>query len=182
MQLKALGATPDLTRSVNNETEVAMKISIASISLLFLAVSTAQAAGKTQLHFNALPLNETISFDDLEGLCYAGDPAGVGAVIDNLIEKEVVAYWSTILAIRYGKKTEVREHMQFTQDQKGNLIERNGDAEPLTAEELDDLGHTELLAEWNAYPRKSKEVWVFSNIGMQGDGTELYLTKIPACK
>lgn len=108
---------------------------------------------------------------DLEKLCYAGEPAGVKAAIEQLIADGALAEYVGLLAIRTPQSTEILD-----QDLLG---EKGGKLFEVFAE---DSAHPRITRRWNRYNPSSGEVLVISNLAWQGDGTEMYLSVIPRCQ
>lgn len=162
-----------------------MKNTFALLAALFIVSAPAFAnPAKTELRFKPLSAEDIANgygqdLDELQDLCYVGEASGVEAAIDAEIEKDTINYWSTVLAIRYGTAKKIVDTDIFAEDAKGKLIEIQ-DGEPLDLDS--EYGHPAILKQWNAFNTKSKDVLVLSNIGMQGDGTEMYATVIPPCK
>lgn len=162
---------------------LALALALLALATPALATSTpngcnnALTAKRATLHFSGLSPKEIAAgyrdeLSDIEDLTYQGDPALVGQAIDQLIEEELIADWSNVLAIRYPGGTELREKDRLALDDKGKL------SEIILDEENDDLYHQDLVDLWNGFDTSKGDILVLSDISYQGDGTEMYATVI----
>ncbi len=152
------------------------------MALAISSVSVLASEPKAKLRFKPLdPVQVaegySASFNELEDLCYTGDVADIGFALDELSANGTVSDWETVLAIRVGdQRTEIRATDQFELDDAEELMEIFE-----TEYDLEEYGHPDMMEWWNAYDRSSDTVYVLTNSGYQGDGTELYGIEIPRC-
>jgi len=99
-------------------------------------------------------------------VCYRGAISGVVKVIDGMSDNFLTSEQG-ILAIRYGKTKIIRSDEFKSEKKLRAYYEGNADEE---------------VNAWLDFDEISKSVLVMSNLGPQGDGTELYATKIKPCE
>jgi len=104
-----------------------------------------------------------------ENACYIGDITAIPALIESLLGNFVYED-DGILAIGAGSTKVIKDEAFKSRD---GLKERfQGEYETNLKE----------INAWLGYKKTDKTAIVMSDLGQNGDGTELYLTKIPACK
>ncbi len=104
----------------------------------------------------------------LESICYIGEMGEVPYSLRALLEEEKLERDQGIVAIRYGQSKVISFEDEFFE----------------TSEEWMEFQMEEnpkVVEAWKSYDTSSKEVLVISNLGPEGDGTELYLTIMPPC-
>jgi len=104
---------------------------------------------------------------DFPAICYRGNPVRVMEVIAGLLGA-VFQEDQGIQASRYGKT-------KLISIDKDQFFETNAE---VRAEHM--INNPKEVALWEEYDTKSDTVLVLSDLGPQGDGTELYATEIKA--
>jgi hypothetical protein len=125
-------------------------------------IDAAQTVSQTKLYFAI----DNGYFYQYPTLCYRGEISGVVDVIDGM-QNGFMTNEQGILAIRYGD-TEIKRSDEFKSEE--------------TLKEYYGEDREDEIAEWNDFDTKSDDVLVMSNLGPQGDGTDLYATTISPCK
>jgi len=103
---------------------------------------------------------------EFPAMCYRGDTKEAVAVFDGMLGGFLTDEQG-IQAIRYGKKKDIRS--DFFKSDKA-LDEAYGEMDP------------EGVAAWKDYDDSSDSILIMSDLGAQGDGTELYSTYIEKCE
>jgi hypothetical protein len=105
---------------------------------------------------------------EFPAICYRGKTEDVPEIITSLMGS-VFQDEQGIQAIRHGEK---------------KIIYWDGFFETATAEAREEytVNNPDDVAQWNNYDKKSDTVLVMSDLGPQGDGTELYSTEIKRCQ
>jgi hypothetical protein len=100
-------------------------------------------------------------------ICYRGSPAKAVKILDAMAGN-FFQDTQGVLAIRYGKTTKIL-WKEFTEN-------------PEVRQNYIDNGAEGYLLAWDNYDTKSDTIAVLSDLGHQGDGTELYFTEIKRCQ
>ena len=104
-------------------------------------------------------------FHSYPAICYRGPAAGVEGLLNDL---QAVFFEDEFLAIRYKNQKHVI------------LDEFNGDEKELS--DYYDGTEDDEIGQWVNFNEKSDSVLVMSNLGPNGDGTELYAKEIKPCR
>ncbi len=128
--------------------------------LLINRIEAAEKALGQEYHF----VIEYGYFYEFPTICYRGQNSDVPAILEAMTGT-FLSDEQGILAIRYKDKTLITDD-NFSSAAKLNEAYEGGNDE------------TEI---WLNYDKRKDDVLVMSNLGPQGDGTELYATFIKAC-
>ncbi|MBI1859865.1 MAG: hypothetical protein HYR96_02980 [Deltaproteobacteria bacterium] len=141
------------------------KNAIAYWKILMKRVEDANKAGiyKSELLFTI----DHGYFYQYPPMCYRGKIEEVVPVIDGMMKDNFLTSEQGIFAIRWGSQTDIRDD-SFKSEKAIN--------------EYFDGMNEEEIAEWVNFDKRSKNVLVMSNLGPQGDGTDLYATTIKPCR
>jgi len=131
-------------------------------NILMKRLEAAQVTSEEQIHSY---IDNTYYYEYPE-LCYRGKMSEVVKVLDGM-NGNFLTNEQGIHAYRYGKKKDIRSDIFKTEK---------------SIREVYDEQRPEDVEEYLAYDEKSDAVLVVSDLGAQGDGTELYLTYIKPCK
>jgi len=131
-------------------------------NILMKRIEAAQSTSKEEIHSY---ISSTYYYEYPE-ICYRGKMSEVVKVLDGMNDN-FLTNEQGIHAYRYGKKTDVRSDL-FKNEK--------------SIREAYDEQRPEDVEEYLAYDENSDAVLVVSDLGAQGDGTELYLTYIKPCK
>jgi hypothetical protein len=146
---------------------VVSKTDVPYMKLIEKRVDAVNEAFKdTYLYFNG-----TNSYmHDMEDMCYRGKPSEVKAIITalrgTLFQEDQGLY-----AVRYLDKKSIFAGMSKI------FFENNAEMR----QGYEENGNT-AITEWDNFDTSSDTVAVISDLGPEGDGTELYLTEIKRCK
>ena len=122
-------------------------------------------AYKTEMHFD---INSGY-FYEFPAICYRGKTEDVSVIIDAMMKDNFLNSEQGLLAMRWGTHKDVRSD-QFKSDE--GLREYY--------QQWGDENENEIKS-WVKYNTKSENVLIMSDLGPQGDGTELYATVIKPC-
>ncbi len=98
-------------------------------------------------------------------ICYRGDATDVPAIMNGMLDTFLNSEQG-ILALRYGKETIIHDDRFKSKASLNEAFEG---------------GNNETKA-WLNFDQHSRSVLVMSDLGPQGDGTELYTTYIKPCR
>jgi hypothetical protein len=128
---------------------------------LMARIEAAQELWPQELHM----LIDRAYLYEMPEICYHGSPARVMRLIEKMSGKFFHGDQG-YFAIRYGHTKTILDPENFAEDSK--LNERFPDRE-------------DIVDEWLNYNPLSSDVLILSNLGPQGDGTEVYSTRIRRC-
>ena len=100
-------------------------------------------------------------------ICYRGTTSKAVKILDAMVGN-FFQETQGVLAMRFGKTTKIL-WKEFSEN-------------PEVRQNYIDNGAEDLLAAWDTYDTKSDTIAVLSDLGHQGDGTELYFTEIKRCQ
>ncbi len=125
-------------------------------------IEAANKISKTELRF----VIESGYYYEYPEICYRGMAAEAVEILDamlgNFLNEE-----QGVLAVRYGKTKIVKSDFFKTEKALREAYEENDSRE---------------VAEYLDFDGKNGDILVMSDLGPQGDGTELYATRIKVCK
>ncbi len=105
-------------------------------------------------------------FHEYPPICYKGSISGVPAMIHSMLGSFLTDE-QEVMALRYGKKKIINSNDFKTDEELVKVHQVNNKKE---------------VRAWLNYDESSVNVLVMSNLGAQGDGTELYATVIKPCE
>jgi hypothetical protein len=123
-----------------------------------------EAANKVSTHKMSFTIDRGYLYE-FPAICYRGNIDEVFAIIEDLLGT-FFNEGQGLLAERHGKTKKIIAN-EFKSEK--SLKEAFGEDNP------------EDVKTWLSYKESSKTVLVMSNLGIQGDGTELYATQITPC-
>jgi hypothetical protein len=122
-------------------------------------------------------LNRKIEFDhtwdpsEYEGLCYNGTAAGVSKVVDGLRGSAFSEYMG-VQAERWGSRKKIHYVPDGSTEAESGWLKY----------QRDENDHGDTVKAWESFDTRSTAYLMFTDGGQQGDGTELFATKIDRCR
>ena len=99
-------------------------------------------------------------------MCYRGQPNEATRILQSMLGNFLTPEQGMI-AIRYGKTIKI--------------LWNDFESDPEVRQNYIENGNEDLLQAWDDYDKNSDDIVVLSDLGPQGDGTELYRTEIKRC-
>ena len=106
-------------------------------------------------------------YNEYPEICYRGKAKKASKILSSMLGNFLNGDQG-VIAVRYGKTVEVLWH-EFKDD-------------PEIRQNYSDNGYDDLLNDWDNYDKNSDTIVVLSDLGPQGDGTELYSTEVKRCQ
>lgn len=141
--------------------------------IIFTLPFGAFSVDKTVLEYKKKGVEPQTYLHEMPKICYRGKAKDVPGLIEEMMkdEESVLNQDQTVLAIRFGQV----QIIYWTEDFFATTS--NDETKKFHLEE-----NKETTQLWEKYSLESKNVLILSNLGPQGDGTELYATVIAPCK
>ncbi len=144
-------------------------------ALLFTTLAYSAEKPKTKIEFNKRGVEPQAYLYEMPKMCYRGVAKDVPSLIEDMMssDESILHRDQGIQAIRFQHSLFIYNAAYFYLTTKEEEV----------AYEIR-TNHSDLIEEWEAYEasQKSKDVLILSDLGPQGDGTELYLTVVKPCR